>query len=735
MSKSLQMKIYDSVCADVLTGQDSPDTRLPSRRELGSRGRVLARGAVGTIAVLLMFLLLVQIGASSFLAAYICAGVAIFAALLLVLLKKSVCLPVCLVLGGVVAVVFVFFTLAPAQKLDGCEGTFILRADGREQTEYGSAVIDATITGGDFGQAQGVMVRLFLEDASPENYEAGDGITVYGTAKLTESRSRMSSGSFVNLTQTGEISRTEKGEDTVLCAVTRFSDYLGDMIRQIIPSPREGALLCALITGERGYFDKDFEQALRRSGLAHIAAVSGMHVSVITAIFALLLGKRAGMAASLLFLPLFAAMTGFSPSVLRAVIMGALCSTAFLMGSEYDPLTALAVSAAALTAANPYVLCSASFLLSFCSTFGIITVGIRLSYFLQITLASRSFMQRTIANLCAAFALSVAATMFTLPLQLWLFSSVSTVAAISNLMVVWAVPAAMFFGIILLPLCLIFPAAGGALGFVMALPLRYIVRVVELMGDSIRLTARSDNIFLIAASAGLVVCALVYHLGKIKGRTCAFLCLLLGSLCLCMSWLAPKDALYLYGKDGAAAMVVFDGNIACAVNAPVGYSGQMFVTDTLNGADVQTLVITDPSYHASGASADMDAAEIYSPAPLADVRTLVYTQSGVLSWGKMRAELFYADSRAAMRLSSPRCTLLDVSAVSPFAELPQFDTCDMLVIDAAWASAPAALRYLCACTKPSVVFVSGNVSDTEYISELCECRTVLLDDCGYVKIY
>ena len=103
--------------------------------------------------------------------------------------------------------------------------------------------------------------------------------------------------------------------------------------------------------------------------------------------------------------------------------------------------------------------------------------------------------------------------------------------------------------------------------------------------------------------------------------------------------------------------------------------------------------------------------------------------------GKIRAELIWSDSCAALRLTTPRCTLLDVSAVSPFAELPRFESCDMLVIDAAWANAPAALRYLCACTKPSVVFVSGNVSGTEYISELCKCRIVLLDDCGYVKIY
>ena len=699
------------------------------------RSRVLARGAVGASAVLLIFLLLCRCGIGSFTSAYICAGGAATAALLIALLKKSLCLPVCLMLGGAAAVIFVFFTLAPAYRLDGCEGTFVLRAEGRERIEYGSGVIDATLLSCDTAaDVKGVRVRLFLADGSPADYEAGDEITVYGQSKVTQSQQRMSGGSFVNLTQTGEISQTRRGADNILCAVARFSDYLGDRIMEQLP-PREGALLCALLTGERGYLDDGFELSLRRSGLAHIAAVSGMHVSVITAIFALLLGKRAGMAASLLFLPLFAAMTGFSPSVLRAVIMGALCSGGFLLRSEYDPLTALSVSAASLAAFNPYVILSPSFLLSFCSTLGIITAGIRLSYFLQTKLPARSLMQHTLANLCSAFAVSVAATMFTLPLQMIFFSSVSLVSIVSNLLTVWAVPAAMFLGIILLPLCLIFPSACGVFGYVMALPLRYLIYVIDLMGSRFVLTARSDNVFLIVASVGFVVCAVVYYLGKIKGKTCALLCLILGALCLGGSILMPVRSMYLYGQDGSTAMVVSDGRKTYAVNAPVSYSGQMFANDTVNGVRVQTLVLTNPGYRSSGAAEKIDAPDIYSPSTIEGLSAQVYTQSGVLELGKIRAELIWADSCAALRLSSPRCTLLDVSAVSPFADLPRFEACDMLVIDEAWANAPAALRYLCACIKPSVVFVSGNVSGTEYISEICKCRTVLLDDCGYVKIY
>ena len=89
---------------------------------------------------------------------------------------------------------------------------------------------------------------------------------------------------------------------------------------------------------------------------------------------------------------------------------------------------------------NPFVMFSPSFLLSFSSTLGIVTVGVRLSYFLQTKVPMRHPLQHLAAKLCATFAVSVAASAFTLPMQLIFFSEVSLNSLLSNLLAVWAVP-------------------------------------------------------------------------------------------------------------------------------------------------------------------------------------------------------------------------------------------------------------------------------------------------------
>ncbi|MBO5973208.1 MAG: hypothetical protein J6Q16_00745, partial [Clostridia bacterium] len=130
----------------------------------------------------------------------------------------------------------------------------------------------------------------------------------------------------------------------------------------------------------------------------------------------------------------------------------------------------------------------------------------------------------------------------------------------------------------------------------------------------------------------------------------------------------------------------------------------------------------------------VDAKTVYSPAPIDDPTALIYAQSGALELGSSCAELIYTDSGAALRLTTPRCTILDVTEISPFDELPQEVLCDLLIIDGAFADAPAALRYLCSLAKPSVVYITAADCDLPRLEEICSCEVIWLDDCQRVKI-
>lgn len=665
-------------------------------------------------------------------AVWICIGAGTVPAAVLFSLRRPA-YAIALLLGVVLAVRFAFFQVIPAQKLDQREGVFVLRADSGADLEYGSPAVDCTLLYADGVETKPIKVRLFLSDSTPPEYEAGDRITVLGKITLSQSLNRLSKNNTLNLSQTGTLTRIPRGADSMLCRATRFSEMLGAHLRELLPD-REGALLCALLTGDRGHFDTELDRALKKSGLAHIAAVSGMHVSVITALLCSLLGKKPGVLLSLPLLPVFAAMTGFSPSVIRAVIMSGLAMLAFVSRSQYDPLTSLLSAAAVLAGLNPFVVFSPSFLLSFFSTFGIVAVGVRLSYFLQTRVPARAILKHTLSRLFSAFSVSVAAYIFTLPLQLMFFSEVPLNSLLSNLLAVWAVPWAMFMGIFLVPLCALFPFASQVFCFVTALPLRHIIAVARLTGETIPLTARSDNIFLILTALGLVVFGFLYYRGKISGKACACFGLLLCALCLVLSAVFPMGRVCLYGESGTVSIIVTDKNRCLAVNAPVSYGGRQFTDTVLNGRRAEMLILTDTDYRASGAYGDIDAKAVYSPAPDGDIDALVYSQSGVLEGCGSRAELIHNGTSAALRLITRRCTLLDVTAISPFDELPDNLSCDLLIIDGELASAPTALRHLCAQATPSVVFVTAEECDTGYLRELCACEVVHLDQCGSLTI-
>lgn len=139
----------------------------------------------------------------------------------------------------------------------------------------------------------------------------------------------------------------------------------------------EKALLQGITVGDRSMFSDSLYSDYANSGLIHIAAVSGMHISFLFAFlsFFLLLIRTPRKLIIFIAVPiliLFAAAAQFTPSVNRAVIMMLIMLLAGALGRRNDSITALSVAALILVFDNPYCLTSYSFLLSFGSTLGIL---------------------------------------------------------------------------------------------------------------------------------------------------------------------------------------------------------------------------------------------------------------------------------------------------------------------------------------------------------------------------
>jgi len=139
----------------------------------------------------------------------------------------------------------------------------------------------------------------------------------------------------------------------------------------------QGAVLEALLLGERSRMDPAITQSLQKAGIYHLFAISGAHIAIISFfLFSLLKLSRVPTRLSYLFLIAFLFFYAFlvegRPSVMRATIM----AVAFLLGKliwrNVSLLNTISISAFILLFFNPFSLFNVGFQLTFAATFSII---------------------------------------------------------------------------------------------------------------------------------------------------------------------------------------------------------------------------------------------------------------------------------------------------------------------------------------------------------------------------
>lgn len=138
---------------------------------------------------------------------------------------------------------------------------------------------------------------------------------------------------------------------------------------------REGRLLAQLVLGHGGEVDADVAQAHRETGLSHLLAVSGAHVSLLAAMLAMLLRARHGGPAHegllLAAIGVYGTITGLDPPVVRALIGFALLLLARRLGRHLTVAAALAGPGLLTAIVWPNDARSVSFALSYAAVAGL----------------------------------------------------------------------------------------------------------------------------------------------------------------------------------------------------------------------------------------------------------------------------------------------------------------------------------------------------------------------------
>ena len=170
----------------------------------------------------------------------------------------------------------------------------------------------------------------------------------------------------------------------LLQAVTyRIREQAKKLLEQYCTETDAG-LLAAVLLGDKTRMNEEINELYQKNGIAHLLAVSGLHISLIgMGVYRLL--RRLGLgfgaagfwAGGLLFV--YGTMTGFGPSVFRACLMLACSFWAAYLGRTYDLLSAMALAAVCLSLENPFVIFTGAFQLSFGAVFAIGWAGTELA--------------------------------------------------------------------------------------------------------------------------------------------------------------------------------------------------------------------------------------------------------------------------------------------------------------------------------------------------------------------
>lgn len=214
--------------------------------------------------------------------------------------------------------------------------------------------------------------------------------------------------------------------------------YFAGVIDQYVLRPESKQIALALLLGQKESLSKEVKQAYSATGTQHILAVSGLHVGIIYSILLLPLTffKQEGHALrkSYLFLVLgliwiYALMTGFSPSVVRAVVMFSLVTLGQMRKRKPSIWNILAFSALLLLVLDPDIQSDLGFQLSYLAVAGI--VGLQ-----PILLRMWAPSNRVLDYFWQMATVTLAAQLITSPLTLHYFHTFPTYFLVANLLIV-----------------------------------------------------------------------------------------------------------------------------------------------------------------------------------------------------------------------------------------------------------------------------------------------------------
>jgi len=532
------------------------------------------------------------------------------------------------------------FTAAPQRAFDGKQGSFIgevLEAD-HYTGDTASCILSGTVFsdgmksvpakisyyGDDTGAEPGDTISIgSCQFAVPENTYLYDSATYY-----------RSQGIFLTAEKAENVSVTRHGGFHLRSCIASYRERMISGFR-IALGEDAGGMLAGIVFGEKSALDRSSKTALYRTGIGHMLAVSGLHVSILAGLILLLCRKlRAGRIVSFIAVNaamLFLILLANSPvSAIRAAVMLDMVSLARLFRRRSDPLNGLAIASLLINIMDPCAIYSAGFMLSLSGTFGIAVFA---PFMLSGITADTALRKAGKAFLTGLFT-----TLAVFPVSVLYFEEVSIISPLTNIIAVPVCASAMVIG-------LLYAVTGGIVdilglaGILLDGLISASETVSRLPGVYINRSGTSVQAVLITAGAAAVVLYLFFRSRRITA-TAVSAGILLSALTSGVSGYIRWNTLTaaVLGDNGKCAVVLSYHGRADVIDLSGSYSDARYVRKYLSEkgiSSVETVILTDKvqsqysAYSGQLALADLHSWIIAGRSPVSGDDGILYGEGDV----------------------------------------------------------------------------------------------------------
>ncbi len=296
--------------------------------------------------------------------------------------------------------------------------------------------------------------KLLLRVNKKINLEYGDKIQVIGEFQEPNVQRNYGGFDYKSYLKTKKIYGTIQAENVELIR-KNSSNFIFTASNNIflkikgniekLYSEENSSLFLGIMLGYTDNINEEIKNNFKLSSISHILAVSGMHIMYVVLGISILLdnriGKKRTKIITIIVLIIYMFVTNFSPSVVRAGIMGIVTLLASILHRKRDITTTISISMLIMLAYNPFLIYNSGFLLSYAGTLGIIVFSNNIFKILKkVRIKNKKIKYRINKKILKidlkikrVLSVTISAQLFLIPIIARLYNTVSISVLITNL--------------------------------------------------------------------------------------------------------------------------------------------------------------------------------------------------------------------------------------------------------------------------------------------------------------